>query len=92
MLHGHNFISVLSITLKIEHSRYSLVYLTRLPGQCCLLVQGAHATTLDPMESSITTLVSMGFDRASAVQALALTNNDVNLASNILLEAQLPAA
>jgi len=40
------------------------------------------------MESSIAMLVSMGFDRASAVQALALTNNDVNLASNILLEAQ----
>ncbi|VAH80839.1 unnamed protein product [Triticum turgidum subsp. durum] len=51
-------------------------------------MQGAHTTTPDPMESSIATLVSMGFDRASAIQALALTNNDVNLASNILLEAQ----
>ncbi|KAM3352076.1 hypothetical protein ACQJBY_023762 [Aegilops geniculata] len=51
-------------------------------------LKGAHTTTPDPMESSIATLVSMGFDRASAIQALALTNNDVNLASNILLEAQ----
>lgn len=51
-------------------------------------MQGAHTTTPDPTESSIATLVSMGFDRASAIQALALTNNDVNLASNILLEAQ----
>uniref|UniRef100_A0ACD5WGU7 Uncharacterized protein n=1 Tax=Avena sativa TaxID=4498 RepID=A0ACD5WGU7_AVESA len=51
-------------------------------------MEGSHTTTADPMESSIAMLVSMGFDRASAVQALALTNNDVNLASNILLEAQ----
>ncbi|KAJ1285858.1 hypothetical protein BS78_03G310400 [Paspalum vaginatum] len=42
----------------------------------------------DPTESSIAALVSMGFDRSSAIQALALTNYDVNLASNILLEAQ----
>jgi hypothetical protein len=33
----------------------------------------------------------MGFDRTSAMQALVLTNNDVNLASNILLEAQAQA-
>ncbi|KQK10221.1 rhomboid-like protein 20 isoform X2 [Brachypodium distachyon] len=51
-------------------------------------MEGVPATTPDPVETSISTLVSMGFDRASAIQALALTNNDVNLASNILLEAQ----
>jgi len=50
--------------------------------------QAAHTATQDPPESSIAALVSMGFDRSSAVQALVLTNNDVNLASNILLEAQ----
>ncbi|KAL6614311.1 hypothetical protein ACP70R_036581 [Stipagrostis hirtigluma subsp. patula] len=50
--------------------------------------EGAHTATQDPTESSIATLVSMGFDRSSAMQALAVTNNDVNLASNILLEAQ----
>ncbi|WVZ68477.1 hypothetical protein U9M48_017412 [Paspalum notatum var. saurae] len=42
----------------------------------------------DPAESSIAALVSIGFDRSSVIQALALTNYDVNLASNILLEAQ----
>uniref|UniRef100_A0A0A9E481 UBA domain-containing protein n=1 Tax=Arundo donax TaxID=35708 RepID=A0A0A9E481_ARUDO len=51
-------------------------------------VEGTRASTQDPPESSIATLVSMGFDRGSAVQALTLTNYDVNLASNILLEAQ----
>ncbi|XP_062207179.1 rhomboid-like protein 20 isoform X2 [Phragmites australis] len=50
--------------------------------------QGVRTATQDPPESSIAALVSMGFDRSSAMQALALTNYDVNLASNILLEAQ----
>lgn len=48
----------------------------------------ARTATQDPTESSISALMSMGFDRSSAIQALALTNYDVNLASNILLEAQ----
>ncbi|PWZ31985.1 Rhomboid-like protein 20 [Zea mays] len=48
----------------------------------------ARTATQDPTESSIAALVSMGFDRSAAIQALALTNYDVNLASNILLEAQ----
>jgi uncharacterized UBP type Zn finger protein len=52
------------------------------------LIQDAHTATQDPTESSIAALVSMGFDRSAAIQALALTNYDVNLASNILLEAQ----
>ncbi|KAG2592378.1 rhomboid-like protein 20 isoform X2 [Panicum virgatum] len=50
--------------------------------------QAAHTATQDPAESSIAALVSIGFDRNSAVQALVLTNYDVNLASNILLETQ----
>ncbi|KAK3162232.1 hypothetical protein QOZ80_1BG0087160 [Eleusine coracana subsp. coracana] len=50
--------------------------------------EGTFSASQDPAESSIATLVSMGFDRNSAMQALVLTNNDVNLASNILLEAQ----
>nr|CAB3474568.1 unnamed protein product [Digitaria exilis] len=52
------------------------------------LIQGVHTATQDPTEASIAALVSMGFDRNSAIQALALTDYDVNLASNILLEAQ----
>lgn len=59
-----------------------------IPSHQARQMEGAHTTTQDPMESSIATLVSMGFDRGSAMQALALTNYDVNLASNILLEAQ----
>ncbi|XP_039809053.1 rhomboid-like protein 20 isoform X3 [Panicum virgatum] len=50
--------------------------------------EAAHTATQDPAESSIAALVSIGFDRNSAVQALVLTNYDVNLASNILLETQ----
>ncbi|KAL5720251.1 Rhomboid-like protein 20 [Ranunculus cassubicifolius] len=46
------------------------------------------ASTLEPSESSIATLESMGFDRNSARQALVQARNDVNVATNILLEAQ----
>ncbi|XP_041028103.1 rhomboid-like protein 20 [Juglans microcarpa x Juglans regia] len=42
----------------------------------------------EPPEDSISTLVSMGFDRSSARQALVQARNDVNVATNILLEAQ----
>ncbi|KAF1859185.1 hypothetical protein Lal_00001016 [Lupinus albus] len=42
----------------------------------------------EPSEDSITTLVSMGFDRNSARQALVQARNDLNVATNILLEAQ----
>nr|XP_028948534.1 rhomboid-like protein 20 [Malus domestica] len=41
----------------------------------------------EPTEDSIGTLVSMGFDRNSARQALVQARNDVNVATNILLEA-----
>ncbi|PKI50834.1 rhomboid-like protein 20 [Punica granatum] len=46
------------------------------------------ASTIEPPEGSIATLVSMGFDRNSARQALVQARNDVNVATNILLEAQ----
>ncbi|XP_020254678.1 rhomboid-like protein 20 [Asparagus officinalis] len=39
-------------------------------------------------ETSVATLVSMGFDRNSARQALIHAGDDINLATNILLEAQ----
>lgn len=45
-------------------------------------------STTEPTEESISTLVSMGFDRNSARQALVQARNDVNVATNILLEAQ----
>ncbi|RVX04979.1 Rhomboid-like protein 20 [Vitis vinifera] len=46
------------------------------------------AATIEPPEDAIATLVSMGFDRNSARQALVHARNDVNAATNILLEAQ----
>lgn len=43
---------------------------------------------MEPTEDSIQMLVSMGFDQDSARQALVQARNDVNVATNILLEAQ----
>ncbi|OMO72934.1 hypothetical protein CCACVL1_17507 [Corchorus capsularis] len=45
-------------------------------------------SAIEPPEDSIATLVSMGFDRNSARQALVHARNDINAATNILLEAQ----
>ncbi|KAF8398217.1 hypothetical protein HHK36_017143 [Tetracentron sinense] len=44
--------------------------------------------TTEAPEDSIATLVAMGFDRNSARQALVQARNDINMATNILLEAQ----
>ncbi|XP_043719859.1 rhomboid-like protein 20 [Telopea speciosissima] len=46
------------------------------------------ASAMEPPEDSIATLVSMGFDRHAARQALVRARNDINVATNILLEAQ----
>ncbi|XP_057546034.1 rhomboid-like protein 20 [Amaranthus tricolor] len=43
---------------------------------------------IEPSEESIAMLVSMGFNQDSARQALVQARNDVNVATNILLEAQ----
>ncbi|KAH9621647.1 hypothetical protein KSS87_003125 [Heliosperma pusillum] len=48
---------------------------------------GRQVEAMEPSEDSITTLVSMGFDRDNARQALVQARNDVNVATNILLEA-----
>ncbi|KAJ6778869.1 hypothetical protein OIU74_002620 [Salix koriyanagi] len=45
------------------------------------------APSAEPPEDAIATLVSMGFDRISARQALVQSRNDINIATNILLEA-----
>ncbi|RZS17539.1 hypothetical protein BHM03_00049692 [Ensete ventricosum] len=47
-----------------------------------------HISMPEPPESSIATLVSMGFDSNAARQALMRARNDLNVATNILLEAQ----
>ncbi|KAK6942162.1 Ubiquitin-associated domain [Dillenia turbinata] len=46
------------------------------------------ASSAEPPEDSISTLVSMGFDRNSARHALVQARNDLNAATNILLESQ----
>lgn len=46
------------------------------------------SSTIEPSEESVATLVSMGFDRNHARQALVQAGNNVNVATNILLEAQ----
>ncbi|KAK9671193.1 hypothetical protein RND81_12G012500 [Saponaria officinalis] len=46
------------------------------------------AGMVEPSEDSVAMLVSMGFDRDNARQALVQARNDVNVATNILLEAQ----
>lgn len=43
---------------------------------------------VEPPEQSIATLVSMGFDRNIARQALVQARNDINVATNVLLESQ----
>ncbi|KAG8045182.1 hypothetical protein GUJ93_ZPchr0008g13966 [Zizania palustris] len=48
------------------------------------------APVVEPSESSIAMLVSMGFDGNAARQALVRARNDINAATNILLEAQSP--
>ncbi|GER51983.1 ubiquitin-associated domain-containing family protein [Striga asiatica] len=48
----------------------------------------AILSSTEPPEDLIATLVSMGFDRNSARQALIRARNDVNTATNILLESQ----
>ncbi|XP_020570799.1 rhomboid-like protein 20 [Phalaenopsis equestris] len=50
---------------------------------------GSTTTSIpEPPESSIAMLVSMGFDSNSARQALVRARNDINVATNILLETQ----
>ncbi|XP_068663176.1 rhomboid-like protein 20 [Aristolochia californica] len=51
-------------------------------------VSAPFASATEPPEDSISTLVSMGFDRNMARQALVQSRNDVNAATNILLETQ----
>ncbi|KZV22473.1 Ubiquitin-associated (UBA) protein isoform 1 [Dorcoceras hygrometricum] len=59
------------------------------PSAATRQMQATPAPTssiLEPPEDSIATLVSMGFERNSARQALVRTRNDINAATNILLD------
>ncbi|CAI9782865.1 unnamed protein product [Fraxinus pennsylvanica] len=46
------------------------------------------SSTIEPADDSVATLVSMGFERNSARQALIHARNDINAATTILLESQ----
>lgn len=43
------------------------------------------APTMAESEAAISTLVSMGFDRSSAIRALAQARNDIHAAAELLL-------
>jgi Holliday junction resolvasome RuvABC DNA-binding subunit len=43
------------------------------------------APTMAESEEAISALVSMGFDRSSAIRALAQARNDINAAADLLL-------
>ncbi|CAN4118666.1 unnamed protein product [Withania somnifera] len=66
--------------------------LYRLNFFCIRRVKGNYpapfSSTPEPPEDAIAMLVSMGFHRNSARQALIHSRNDVNMATNVLLESQ----
>ncbi|KAA8517940.1 hypothetical protein F0562_015414 [Nyssa sinensis] len=65
--------------------------LGNMPSHTSRQVEGNYpvpmSSIIEPPEDSIATLVSMGFDRNNARQALVQARNDINAATNILLEA-----
>ena len=50
------------------------------------LINDHHLPPVQPDETAVTTLVSMGFPEGAARQALITTGNNVDLATNILLD------
>ncbi|XP_062196175.1 rhomboid-like protein 20 isoform X2 [Phragmites australis] len=73
-------------------SRPSRSLVRNTPSQTGRAVQNPSSTgfapIVEPPESSVAMLVSMGFDGNAARQALMRARNDINVATNILLEAQ----
>ncbi|KAM0830912.1 hypothetical protein ACQ4PT_065895 [Festuca glaucescens] len=73
-------------------SRPSRSLVGNMPSHTGHAVQNQPSTgfapLVEPPESSIAMLVSMGFDSNAARQALVQARNDINVATNILLEAQ----
>lgn len=73
-------------------SRPSRSLVGNMPSRAGRAVQNPPSTgsapLVEPPESSIAMLVSMGFDGNAARQALVRAGNDINVATNILLEAQ----
>ncbi|XP_062208287.1 rhomboid-like protein 20 [Phragmites australis] len=73
-------------------SRPSRSLVGNMPSQTAHAIQNQSSTgfapIMEPPESSVAMLVSMGFDGNDARQALMRARNDINMATNILLEAQ----
>ncbi|MBA0631306.1 hypothetical protein Godav_000189 [Gossypium davidsonii] len=59
-----------------------------VPSYTTRQVEAIASSAIEPSEDAVATLVSMGFDQNSARQALVHARNDINAATNILLEAQ----
>ncbi|RZR80916.1 hypothetical protein BHM03_00007026 [Ensete ventricosum] len=80
------FSVILSLLLEILALAYlKASFFTALQGS---YPSAPRIPVTEPSETSVATLVSMGFDRDSAIQALVLARNDINTATNMLLESQ----
>ncbi|KAG8471357.1 hypothetical protein CXB51_036971 [Gossypium anomalum] len=82
-----------TISLTIHLLPFSSIKITLINPQIQLRGERTYASAvassaIEPSEDAVATLVSMGFDQNSARQALVHARNDINAATNILLEAQ----
>nr|KJB78468.1 hypothetical protein B456_013G001400 [Gossypium raimondii] len=72
---------------KVESCR-KCTFLHNSPSGGKTYPSAVASSAIEPSEDAVATLVSMGFDQNSARQALVHARNDINAATNILLEAQ----
>ncbi|KAL1220135.1 Rhomboid-like protein 18 [Cardamine amara subsp. amara] len=79
--------SRLSLPSLSSHSQPPRRISPNLGRQAVRSYRAAVPSSTEPSEEAIATLVSMGFDQNAARQALVHARNDVNAATNILLEA-----
>ncbi|KAG2290621.1 hypothetical protein Bca52824_050225 [Brassica carinata] len=82
-----SFFSRMSLPSSSSHSQAPRRTSPSLGRQAVRSYQAPIPSSIEPSEEAIATLVSMGFDQNAARQALVHARNDVNAATNILLEA-----
>ncbi|WZY91474.1 hypothetical protein YC2023_063803 [Brassica napus] len=82
-----SFFSRMSLPSSSSHSQAPRRTSPSLGRQAVRSYQAPIPPSIEPSEEAIATLVSMGFDQNAARQALVHARNDVNAATNILLEA-----
>ncbi|CAN7103101.1 unnamed protein product [Brassica rapa subsp. narinosa] len=82
-----SFFSRMSLPSSSSHSQAPRRTSPSLGRQAVRSFQAPIPSSIEPSEEAIATLVSMGFDQNAARQALVHARNDVNAATNILLEA-----